>query len=375
MSEGRPQESPWTWTLGAVFVLLFTAALTQPPFLWRPLQVERTRELGRLVAGQTYAAARKIYTAPDDRRKVFLLGDSRIRILPEREARLMRALAERGLPHVEVRNLGIFGATISDVEVLLRHLAAARPDVVVLAIDGLTLLPSPLSELRNVPSRTLDIGWRDGPLPAAGWLERAQRWLRTAWPLFRFREFVRLSLYDGLDRERPPELPLTRLTPRQLFEYVHGERAGAVEQAYLAYLLDPTLATLTRYLEVERKPYVDWMRARAALRQPLAADAPAARVLAALCERLPVGARTVFLLPPRNPLLREQDTAAELWRPQAQAAADELVRRTAERCGARVVDGSEWLPATDFLDYDHPLPDTPRLEEHLTREIAHALAG
>lgn len=372
MAEARPQESFWTWALGAVFVLCFTVVLTRPPFLWRPLRVERTRDLSRLVMGQTYAAARKVYTAARRARKAVIVGDSRIRILPDREARLERALAARGIGDVAVLNLGLYGATISDVEVLLRHVPAARPDVVVVAIDGLSLLPSPLSELRNVPSRILDIGWRDGPLPSTA-LERGQRWLRTAWPLFRFREFVRANLYDWIDPERPPELSLEPITPRRLFEYVHGERADAVERAYLAFRAEPTLANLTSYLEVERKPYVDWARGRAKMQRPPAADAPELRVLEALCERLPSGARAVFLFPPRNPLL-EQDASGELHAAAALAAADELVRRAAARCAVPVVDGSRWLPASDFLDYDHAFPDVPEFEARLAEEIARALA-
>src|SRR5690242_21400939 len=62
--------------------------------------------------------------------------------------------------------------------------------------------------LGNVPAALLDFGWGDAPLPPPTFAGRVERWMRTLWPLFRFRELARGAIEQRRSEEHTSELQL-----------------------------------------------------------------------------------------------------------------------------------------------------------------------
>jgi hypothetical protein len=370
----HPRSSLLTWGLALVFLFGIDAVITRTSLLWGPTAFENSGGL-RTVFPQTYQVARKIYAPERDAElRVALLGNSRI-VLSAREKGLERALAQRDPDlDVKVSNLGIFGSFIGDTAVLTRHLGALDPSLVVLTLGGVDLLRTPANLRAEGPMRVLRIGWSDGPLPARSFRERIDRWARTLWPLYRFREFAREVALDRALRRPDPGPPPRDFDSRlALFEYLYGDRAARVEAAYRVFLADSTLENFASYVEVASPEHLNRGRARAQKTLPLDRDTPSVRVLDALLAELAAAGRPVFvLLMPENPLL-DLDAEGEFHRPGISQQAARLVREIATGHGIPVVDGRRWLPVDCFLDFDHALFELEKLERRLAAEILDAL--
>ncbi len=364
-----------TWVTALVLTVAIGAGITQTRILWGPTALEHSRDVRRLVFAQTYQAARAVYAPPpDDRAPVVLLGNSRI-WLAARPAYLEPVLA-RDLPDrpLRVDNLGIFGADIRDVEPLGRHVGALVPAMVVIGIGTSDLVPDPTVPWPTLAARVFDLGWRDGPVPPVGAAEHLDRWVRTAWPLFRFREMARAAIEDRVVPASDTEpFPDHFTTTAAIFAYMHGPRGAEVEAAYETWRRQPTLANFTAYLQIGSQLHLALVRRRA--QDPTMPDAtsPGVRQLDALLAGL--AARHVpamVVIMPENPLLA-QDASNAFHRPGFSDAVAGLVTTTAARAGTPVVDARGWMPAEQFLDFDHLLPELSGFQTRLGAEITHAL--
>jgi len=366
-----------TWGLAAVFLVLITAVITRTPLLWAPTTFEHTSDMTRIVFAQTYQAARRIYapaTAPPIR--VALLGNSRI-WLPAQEAYLRREL-DRVAPDLDVRldNLAIFGARVGDVEVLSRHLAHLDPTLVILALGGTDLVSRPAVPLHNLPARLLRIGWEDGPIAPSGAGERVDRWARTAWRLYRFREFARAAIDDRVWPQEPARpFPERFETTQDLFEHMRGGRGAEIEGAYRAWRADPTMERFVDYLKVGSGGYLELIQGHVREGMKPTPGSPAVRMLDALLGRLSRGPwRTIVLLMPENPLL-EADRDGLYHSPGFSDEAAATIREAADRYGLAVIDARRWMPAEAFIDFDHLMPDLSGFQVPLVREIVNAVGS
>jgi hypothetical protein len=362
------------WGLALVFIFGIDAAITRTSVLWGPTAFENSGG-PRTVFPQTFQVARKIYAPEREAEvRVALLGSSRI-VLSAREEGVERALVERdpGLD-VKVSNLGIFGSFIGDTAMLARHLDALDPSVVVLTLGGPDLLRKTVNLRAEGPMRVLRIGWSDGPLPARSFGERTDRWVRTLWPLYRFREFAREAVLDRVLRRPDPGPPPRDFDSRlAAFEHLYGDRAARVEAAYRVFLADRSLDSFTSYVEVASPEHLKRGRARAKKTLPLDRETPSVEVLDALLAELAASWRPVaVLLMPENPLL-DLDVKGEFHRPEISQQAARLVREIADRHGVSVMDGRRWLPVDCFLDFDHPLFKLEEFEWRLAAEILDVL--
>ena len=372
--ENHPALSPVTWLLAVVFLFAIDAAVTRTSLLWGPTAFEHSGGV-RLTFPQTYEVARKIY-APERRAdvRVALLGNSRA-VLALKEHPLERAI-DRLRPglDVAVSNLGIFGSFMGETEMLARHLPALDPSLVVLTVGAPDLLREPVHPPGEGPMELLRIGFRDGPIPARSVGERLDRWLRTVWPLYRFREFVREALLDRILQRQDPGAPPDEFASREeLFRQLYGERAGAVGEAFAAWQRDRGLGAYAHYLETASPGHLARGRERARSREPLTRETPSVVVFDALVGELARSGRaTLVLLMPENPILA-QDTAGEYHRPGLSDAGARLVEEIGAAHGVPVVDARDWLPPESFLDFDHPIFELDALDRSLAKEIVRAL--
>lgn len=372
--ENHPALSPATWILAVVFLVAIGAAITRTQVLWGPTAFEHSGGV-RLVFPQTYQVMRKIY-APERKAavRVALLGNSRV-VLALREHRLERAIGRlRPDLDVAVSNLGIFGSFMGETEMLARHLDVLDPSLVVLTVGATDLIREPVHPPGEGPMELLRIGWRDGPIPPPGWGARIDRWLRTLWPLYRFREFAREALLDRiLQREDPGAPPEEFATRDELFRHLYGDRAPAVAEAYRAWQRTGGLDAYAHYLETASPGHLARGRQRARSREPLTRETPSVVAFDALVDELARSGRpTLVLLMPENPILAE-DEAGEYHRPGLSDTGARLVEEIAAAHGVPVVDARAWLPPTCFLDFDHPILDLEDLERPLAKEIVDAL--
>jgi len=363
-----------TWALALFFLFIIDAALTRTSLLWGPTAFENSGGL-RTVFPQTFQVLRKIYApARDAEQQVALLGSSRL-ALSAKERGVERALSEAAPgTDIAVSNLAIFGSYIGDTAVLSRHLGAMEPDLVVLTIGAVDLLRPAANPDAQGPTSLLEIGWREGPVPDASWGDRFDRWGRTAWRLYRFREFVREALLDRVLRRPDPGPPPSEFDDtRALFQHMYGERGDAIELARRDFLAEPTLDEFTRYVETVGPEHLQRQRDRARQTHSLDESSPAVVVLDMLLDELTSsGMHVVVLLMPENPLL-DFDPGGEYHRPGMAEQGASLARRVSARYGVSVVDARRWLPAESFLDFDHPLFELELFEEPLAREILSAL--
>jgi hypothetical protein len=359
------------WVLAVAGLVVIDRTVTQTSLLWGPTAFENTRDAQQTVFAQTFLAARKLYAPPDaGAARVLLLGNSRI-LFGAWEGPTEAALQQLAPAQaVRVLNLGVFGAAIGDTEVLSRHVARLHPAVVVVGLNGADLLPTPLTKLANLPAQLLNVGCVDGPLPAAGAGEWADRCARSVWPFYRFREFERAALEDRVVSPPNPGPPPRSFGSRQAyFEYHHGMRAAAVAAAYRTWQENPTLAQFVRYLSVERSSYVAWVRQSALYQQHLAPDEQARRLLDALLARLARGpGRGVVLLMPENPLLAD-DAAGAYHAPLAEEKGVAQIYAAAARHQVPVIDARRWMPADAFFDFDHLFPDTGAFQQRLAEAL------
>lgn len=363
-----------TWCLAVLLVMLLGSLITYPALLWKPLSYEETRDIQQAVFAQTFRVARKIYgRQTENGHKVVLLGDSRV-LIPVSEADLEKKLAElRPTAHWHALNLGIFGAMVGDVEVVSRHIARLRPDLVVLAVDGPSLVPAlPGWKLRNLPGQLLDIGWRDGPIPPADMIERANRWLRTLWPMYRFRDFIRAAFMDRFfPAANVDAIPWGITTSHEFFRQVHGKDSERIEAAYEAWRQEQSLSKFVGYLMTGRPGYIDWMRKRATERISLQDQELAEAILDRLLQRLSGSYSVVVLLMPRNPML-EADEKGEYQRRDEKERGDQVVIEAAKRYGVPVVDTRRSLAAEAFFDFDHIFPAISGFDSQVAQVIASA---
>jgi len=362
---------PVTWMLGLAFLVLLDAAVTRTRVLWGPTAFEHTGDIRQMTMAQTYIAARAAY-APSARaaESVVLLGNSRI-WLGARPADLDAALARRvaGVPPVE--NIGIFGAGAGDLEMLSRHLVRRRARVVVVTVGTDDLVEAPGLRLAGIPEELLRIGTEPSPAVREELAGRLDRWGRTVWPLWRFRELTRAVLADRL-RPDPTARPFPdKVTDtRMLFEIMHGAAAGRVEAAYQRWRREPSLARFLEYLAEPGPAYLDTIARRNAGARAPAPGAPGARAFERLLARLAeAGWRTVVVVMPENPVLAE-DTDHRWHDPARAEAAFALIAAAAARHDVPLVDARRWLGAEAFLDFDHPLPGLGGFHEPLAEEVA-----
>jgi hypothetical protein len=368
----HPSRSPITWLLALVFLCGIDAAITRTSLLWGETAFEHGGG-PRLVFPQTYQVARKLYApAREADVRVALLGNSRV-VLALKEHRLEAAIAAiRPGRDLAVSNLGIFGSFMGETAMLARHLDALEPDVVVVAVGAPDLQREPVQP-GGAAMDVLRIGLRDGPIPVSGWGERLDRWLRTLWPLYRFREFAREAILDRVLRRTAPAPPPEEFATREaLFAHLYGDRAGAVAAAFRGWQREGGIAAYARYLEAIDAGHLERGKARARSREPLTRDTPAVVAFEALLGELERSGRPrVVLLMPENPIL-EEDTAGEFHRPGLSDEAARLVEEIAVEHAARVLDARTLLPTPSFLDFDHPVLEVDALERALAQEVVDA---
>ena len=370
----HPARSPVTWALAFVLLVGIDAAITRTSLLWGPTAFENSGGI-RLVFPQTYQVLRKIYHAERDAEvRVALLGNSRV-VLGVKEAPLERAIHEiRPDLDVAVSNLGIFGSFIGDTQMLVRHLDPLDPSVVVLAVGAVDLMRAPTRPEGEGALSLLRVGWTDGPVGQATLGERLDRWARSVWRLYRFREFVREALLDRvLGREDPGAPPEEFPSREALFAHLYGERASAVAGAFRRWQREGGLDAYARYLETASAGHLARGKQRAKSRAPLTRETPSVVVLDALLRDLAEAGRPAFvLLMPENPILAE-DVDGEFHRPGLADRAAGFVAELAAHHGIPVLDARARLPTEAFLDFDHPVWDLGDLERPLAQEIVDAV--
>jgi hypothetical protein len=367
----HPARSPITWLLAIVFLVVIDAAITRTDLLWGPTAFENSGGV-RVVFPQTYQAARKIYAPVNGEvdARVVLLGNSRV-VLALKEHRLEAALSKlRPDLAVQVSNLGIFGSFMGETEMMARHLDALDPSLVVLTVGAPDLIREPAQIGGQGPMEFLRIGFRDGAAQPATVTERLDRWLRTVWRLYRFREFVREAILDRvLGRLDPGPAPQDFATRTALFQRLYGERAPAVDEAYRRWQREGGLGPYVEYLRSVGPGHLARMQKRAQLREPLTRETPAVVAFDAVLENLAGSERpVVVLLMPENPLLA-LDENGDFHRTEIPDQGAALVREMASEHGLPVVDARDWLPAECFLDFDHPVFELEELERPLAKEI------
>lgn len=364
-------ERPETWLLALVFLAALDAAWTRTPLLWAPTAFEHTADIRKATLAQTYVAARAAYAPPPRAAEsVVLIGNSRI-WLAARPGLFAAALARRLGSDPPVENLGIFGAGAGDLEMLARHLVRRPARVVVVAVGTDDLVEAPGLPVAGLPERILRIGAEPSPAVAEDLAGRLDRWGRTLWPLWRFREVSRAVLAD---RIRPD--PSSRPFPDHLrdagalFAIMHGEAAARVEAAYRRWREEPSLERFLEYLAVPGPGYLDLVARRTAGARLPRADSPGARAFDHLLRRL--GApprRTIVVVMPENPILGA-DSLRRWHDPDRADAALALIAAATARHGATLVDARRWLPPEAFLDFDHPFPGLASFQDALATEVA-----
>ncbi len=370
----HPARSPITWLLALGFLLAIDAAITRTDLLWGPTAFENSGGV-RLVFPQTYQVARKIY-APERESEVriALLGNSRV-VLALKEHHIERAIAKiRPDLDVDVSNLGIFGSFMRDTEMLARHLGTLDPSLVVVAVGAPDLIRERTHPPGEGPMDLLRIGLRDASTPAASWGIRVDRWLRTVWPLYRFREFAREAILDRvLSRPDPGPPPEDFETREALFRHLYGERSRVVLAAFQRWQHDGGLDAYAAYLEMTGPGHLARGRQRARHQGRLTRETPAVVAFDALLAQLArAGRPAIVLVMPENPILRK-DTEGVFHRIDLSDEAMRLIDELTRAHGIPVVDARDWLSADRFLDFDHAIFQLEGLERPLAREIVNAV--
>lgn len=305
------------------------------------------------------------------------MGNSRLIVATRAksvESELGRAVPELG---ARVDMLGAFGVGPVITELLTRHLDQLEPDLLVLMISGADLRMPPAEQMRNPAYRLLNLGWRDGPVSPESWSLRIDRWLRTSWRLWRFREFSRAAIEERLlPPPHPASMPDRFATRRDILAYARGEdRADEIEAAYERWRRDPTLERFVAYLEIGHRRHLQVVELRARQTPDPHHVRQNPDTLDAIFERFARARwRTVVVLMPENPIL-DLDTKGEYHRLGRSDRDATLISETAERHGLSVVDGRRWMPAEAFMDFDHLWRDLSAFETPLAREIANALGS
>jgi hypothetical protein len=360
-----------TWGLTVLLLVLIDLSVTRTPLLWGKNDLWTGEGIGALAFWQTYDVARSIYRPrPPAAVRVALIGNSRM-WFPAREPYVEREL-QRVAPDLDARidNLSFFGARVGDMEIVSRLVGRLEPTLVVIGLGGPEIVASTWGELVNRTGRFLEVGWADGPLPPESQAERVNRWLKTAWPLYRFRTYARYVIRDLVFPSRDDRsFPGHFASSAEFFVFIHGGARGEhYDAAYRSFQNEPSLEKFLDYLhlryggaQVLNEPLPD-----PSLLRP---DTPGVRALDAMLARLAgSGARVVVLLMPENPLL-DADREGRYHRPGFSDRAAEIIREAAARHGAAVVDGRRWMPAESFVDIVHLMPDLSGFQKPLVEMI------
>lgn len=363
---------PLTWAVATLLLVAFDLLVMRTPLVWGKATLwvhDPAERIHRLAFWQAYDVARTLYRPrPAAAERVAILGNSLV-WFPAQPAYVERELRRRQ-PDIDVRvdNLSFFGAHIGDIEIVARELPRLDPTVVVLALGGSELVDTKALRLVNPPGRLLERGWQDGPVPPAGPAERIDRWIRSAWPTYRFRQFVRDGLADRLWPAPADErIPEQFASTREVFAFLDADRAAVADDAFATFRQRPDLDTYIKYLRARWIPPEPFDP----LPEPhtLTPESPGVAVLDHLLAQLAAGPwRTIVLLMPENPLL-DADRDGRFHRSGFSAHAAALIRTVAERRGVRVVDARRWMPPEAFLDFVHLFPDISGFQVPLAEEI------
>jgi len=372
MAQRIRRSSALAWALTPLFLAGIGMGVTRSPLLWGHTSFENAALGPRGTLAQVYRAMRALY-GPGSREglQVVVLGNSRLIGLTDLE----RALARRKEPlEIRVRLLPIFAGGPVAFEALGRHVARRQPALVVVAVTGSDLEIPVDTGAQQLVRKMLRVGWRDLSGPPPGLLARLDRWLRTLWPFYRFREIARAAL---LDRIHPigsgRQLPSHYRTTEELFETMRPGQGHAIEVAHRRFLADPSLKRFLDYLAVGQSFHVDEVRHRTAHPPPPGVETANEDALRSLLADLgAAGVRTRILLTPQNPILA-QDRADVFHDPARLRRGREALLRLAAAQGTPVIDATRWLPAEAFLDFDHVLPDLGGFGERLAPEVWRAL--
>jgi hypothetical protein len=360
------------WLAAAVWLVAIDAAITRTGVLWGPTTFENARELRGLVFGQAYRAARR-FARPEPGRPLMVFGNSRI-WLAARPGVLAPLLAASAGAPVPVESLAVFGAGVGDLAMMARHLDDDAARAVVVAFGASDMVATSVTPLVGAPTELLGIGWRDGPLGPHSWRDRLDRWTRTVWPLYRYREFARAALLDVV-APLPDAAPAPDVFPDSLafFEWVHGkERAVGIEAAYRRWMRDGTLAAWVAYLEVGSPGHLALVRTRTKEWRAPTPEGPGARGLdATLAEIRRHGLRPLVVVMPENPILA-QDVSGTYHRPGGSAQALAVIEAVAARHGTPVWDARAAMPASAFLDFDHLFPSPSGFQGPLAAALLRA---
>lgn len=364
-------KSPLTWVLAAALFLAAGGVLAHTNLVWGKTTLWASNDFDSLAFWQAYETARKIFRPrPAADVRVAILGNSRV-WFPARDAYVDREF-RRQAPRLNARvdNLAVFGMRIGDFEIVSRHLDRIHPTHVVLTLGSSDLVATQWGDLVNITGRWLNVGWHDGPLPPESQAARVDRWLKTAWPFYQIRIFARGGLEDLVwpdprDRKFPDHFD----SSRAVFDFLDGDKAAKVEEAYLEVKRAGTLNAFIAYMKARTAMW----GAVEPLPDPstLTLESPGARVLDRLLERLAAHPwSSLVLLMPENPVL-EQDTEGKYHRPRFAEHASNIVSQIAARYGIRVADGRRWMPPAAFLDFFHLMPDVSGFQKPLVQEVLH----
>jgi hypothetical protein len=355
-------------------MLAVDALVAHTPLIWGKSSIwvhAPEQRLERLALWQVYDVARTLYRPrPPAQQRIAILGNSLV-WFPARPAYVAREL-QRVEPGVDLRvdNLSFFGAKIGDIEIVSRQLQRLDPTVVVLALGGTELVTTSLP-LINLTGRRLDVGWADGPVPPTSQSERVERWLRTAWPLYRFRLFARDGLADRLHPDVEDEVIPDRFASTEaVFSFLDTASAPKSEAAFQRFRGQPTLDAYAAYLRAR------WINPEKydLLPDPatLTLASPGVAVLDQLMARLAAGSwKTIVVLMPENPLL-DLDRDGRYHRVGFSDKAAAIIETVAAQHDLRVVDARRWMPAEAFMDFLHLFPDVSGFQVPLAQEIVRA---
>jgi hypothetical protein len=298
-------------------------------------------------------AVRALYPQPEGSRPLVLLGNSMFVDASGPLPLLAEELEQRGAPPATpVLSLCVLASYPTDAEVLSRDLAPVRPSTVLLGI-GAPDLGAPLERARTAPvTQMLDTGFRDGPVPPADWSERADRWTRTVWRLYRYRALFRDLLIPPEGTWIPAATLERRLSPAEFFDIFYPpEQAKRLLALRADFERDGSFATFLRYLELLRGPdYVAGVRARWREVQVEALQVDALHRFAAHVRD--AGGRPAFVLLPENPLLLHDPDFGDEIRSRSDAVAARVAAE-AKALGVPLLDLRHTLPATAFVDLNH----------------------
>jgi hypothetical protein len=256
------------------------------------------------------------------------------------------------VPGTHALSLSVFGTAPTDAEVIARDLGPVHPGLVVFGI-GAPDMGTTVERARAMPvTQTLDVGWRDGLVPPRDLEERLDRWVRTGWRLYRYRQLFRDLLLPPVEPRTPRALVGADLSKRELYERAFGpERAQRLLALREGFERAERFEDVERFINELRGPeYLIGLRERWRTLVPQTIQLEALRQAAEHVRR--AGGRPVWFLIPENPALElDPEIGSEV-----RGRSDEVVRAvraTAEQASVPVLDFRRSLPPKRFEDLNH----------------------